>query len=296
MPKAAVGTGMELEYETFGSPSDPTLLLVGGYTSQLIWWPVDFCESLVERGLHVVRFDNRDAGLSTKFDGVSVDTGSVVASALAEEPLPAVPYTLSDLAADAVALLDHLGVAAAHIVGVSMGGMIVQMMAIEHPGRVRSLCSIMSNSGEPEFGQSTPDAMEALLEPYATERSAYIAAAPRDLAFSSKRYGDADELKAYAERAFDRGFYPEGAPRQLAAIYASGRRTEGLKALRVPALVIHGRDDTLITPSGGARTAELIEGADYFLIGDMGHDLPTPLLPKFVDLIAGHISRAESAR
>ena len=296
MPKAAVGTGMELEYETFGSPSDPTLLLVGGYTSQLIWWPVDFCESLVERGLHVVRFDNRDAGRSTKLDGVDVDTTSVIGAALAEEPVPAVPYTLSDMAADAVGLLDHLGVAAAHIAGASMGGMLVQVMAIEHPDRVRSMCSIMSNSGEPEYGQSAPEAMEALLAPYETERSAYIAAAPRDLAFSSKKYGDAEELKAYAARAFDRGFYPEGAPRHLAAIYASGRRTEGLKALRVPTLVIHGRDDTLITPSGGARTAELIASADYLLVGDMGHDLPTPLLPMFVDVIAGHVSRAEAAR
>jgi pimeloyl-ACP methyl ester carboxylesterase len=165
-------------------------------------------------------------------------------------------------------------------------------VAIEHPSRVRSLVSIMSMPGEPEVGQPTPEAGAALLEAPPTSREAYIESAPKWMIWQSKKYADIDEVKADAARSFDRSFYPEGSPRQLAAIYASGRRTEGLQRLAVPTLVIHGRDDTLIAPSGGFRTAELVPGAHLLFVADMGHDMPQPLWPLFVDSIVSHVRRA----
>jgi len=295
MARAHVPTGMELEYDTFGSASDPTLLLVMGFTAQLTAWDDQFCRLLAAGGLHVVRFDNRDCGLSTKLDGHEVDLGAVMAAALTEQPVPAVPYTLSDMAADAIGLLDHLGVERAHIMGASMGGMIVQTMAIEHPHRVASMVSVMSMPGEPEVGQPTPEAAAALSAPPPADRQAYIDSAPQWMTWQSRRYADIDRVKQNAARDYDRSFYPEGAPRQLAAIYASGRRTEGLQRVTAPTLVIHGRDDTLITPSGGFRTAELVPGAHLLFLADMGHDIPEPLWPVVVDAVHSHI-RTASAR
>jgi pimeloyl-ACP methyl ester carboxylesterase len=294
MSRVSVSTGVELEYETMGSPSDPPLLLVMGFTAQLTAWPDDFCHGLADAGHYVIRFDNRDCGLSTKFDGVQVDLGAVMTAALSEQTLPPVPYTLSEMAADSVALLDALGIASAHIVGASMGGMIVQHMAIEHPTRVRSLCSVMSTTGEPEYGQPAGEAMSALLSPPPTDREGYIDSSSRWMIWASKKYGDPAEARRRAARDYDRSFYPEGAGRQMAAIFASGRRADGLRQLRVPTLVIHGRDDTLISPSGGVRTAELIDGAHLFLVADMGHDLPSQLNPLYIDLISSHTGWADS--
>jgi pimeloyl-ACP methyl ester carboxylesterase len=267
-----------------------------GFTAQLTAWPEELCRALARAGYYVIRFDNRDCGLSTKFDGVHVDAGAVLSAALGDRALPAVAYTLSDMAADTVGLLDALGVERAHVVGASMGGMIAQHLAIEHPGRVTSLTSIMSTTGEPEVGRPAPEAMAALLAPAPTLRQAFIDGAARSLVWASKRYRDEAELKAQAARDYDRSFYPEGAPRQLAAIYASGRRSAGLQALSVPTLVIHGRDDTLIDPSGGLRTAELVPGANLVLMADMGHDLPVPLFPLYVGMLSSHFAWATSAR
>lgn len=298
VPRAVVPANIgsvELEYEQLGDPKNPTVLLVMGFGAQMIGWPDSFCRALVDRGFHVVRFDNRDCGLSTKLDGVSVDVDAVMAAAFADLPVPPVPYTLSDMALDAVGLLDHLGVERAHVVGASMGGMIAQHVAIEHSHRVISLTSVMSVTGEPEYGQPLPEAAEVLLAPPATEREAYIEESVKYGVWQSRRYFDADRVKTEAARSFDRSFYPEGSPRQLAAIYASGRRTEGLSNLDVPTLVIHGRDDTLLPPSGGERTAELVPGSTFLLVADMGHDLPEPLQPMIVDSIAGHARLAEWA-
>jgi pimeloyl-ACP methyl ester carboxylesterase len=267
-----------------------------GFTAQMIAWSDDFCRALTDLGLHVVRFDNRDCGLSSKLDGVEVDPGPVMAAVFANEAPPPVPYTLSDMALDAIGLLDHLGVESAHIVGASMGGMIVQHMAIEHPGRVRSLTSIMSMTGEPEFGSPTPEAAEALLSPPETERQAYIDASVKYGVWQSKRYFDAVKVKADAARSYDRSFYPEGSARQLAAIYASGRRNEALATLTVPTLVIHGTDDTLIPPSGGRRTHELVPGSTLLMIADMGHDIPEPIQPMVVSAIHDHVRLAEWRR
>ena len=292
MPQTAVSTGITIEYEAFGSVDDPTVLLVAGFTAQMLMWSADFCRIIADAGFHVVRFDNRDCGLSTKLDGRDVDTNRVIHAALMEDPIPAVPYNLSDMAADAVGLLDALKVDKAHVVGASMGGMIVQVMAIEHPERVLSLTSIMSNSGEPEYGQPLPEAMEALVAAPPTHRAAYIDSSATWMVWQSKKHRSAEQNRIDAAVAFDRSFYPEGASRQLAAIYASGRRTDGLKGLRVPALVIHGNDDTLISPSGGIRAAELIPNAKLELIDDMGHDLPRPLWPVITGSIISHISSA----
>jgi len=292
MPRALVTTGMELEYDTFGSPDDPTLLLVMGFTAQMTAWDDSFCRLLADGGYHVVRFDNCDCGLSTKLDGQTVDLGELMTAVFSGQPVPAVPYTLSDMAADAIGLLDHLGIERAHIMGASMGGMIVQTMAIEHPTRVRSMVSVMSMPGEPDVGQPAPEVAAVLLSPPATDRQGYIDDSPKWMVWQSKKYRDEQKVKENAAASFDRSFYPDGGPRQMAAIYASGARTEALQQLDVPTLVIHGRDDTLITPSGGLRTAELIPGAHLLLVADMGHDMPEPLWPLFVDSIHGHLRRA----
>ena len=292
MPRALVQPGIELEYDTIGSPDDPALLLVMGFTAQMTDWDDDLCKLLADQGLFVIRFDNRDCGLSTKLDGHEVDIAAVMMAALAEQEVPAVPYTLSDMAADAVGLLDHLGIERAHIMGASMGGMIAQTIAIDHPRRCRSLISVMSQPGDPDVGHPTPEAAAALFSPPPTTRSEYIDSSTKWMVWHSRRYADADATREAAARSFDRSFYPEGAPRQLAAIYASGRRSPALAELDLPTLVIHGRDDTLITPSGGMRTAEVIPGANLLLVADMGHDLPAPLWPLIVDAVASHARRA----
>ncbi|NBQ45362.1 MAG: alpha/beta hydrolase [Actinobacteria bacterium] len=290
MARAKISPTIELEYDTFGDPKNPALLLVMGYTAQMVAWEEEFCKMFVAKNLYVIRFDNRDCGLSTKFDGVQVDVNAVITAALMEEPMPKVPYTLSDMASDAVGLLDFLKIERAHVLGASMGGMIAQVMTIEHPTRVRSLTSVMSMSGEPEYGQSAPEAMNALLSVPPSDRDGYIAHSPIYQAFHSKKYRSDENSKRAAARDFDRSYYPQGAPRQLAAIYSTGRRTEQLRAVKTPTLVIHGKDDTLITPSGGERTAELIANAKLVLVDDMGHDLPQPLWGKFVELVSDFVS------
>jgi pimeloyl-ACP methyl ester carboxylesterase len=283
---------MDLEYDTFGSPADPALLLIMGFTAQMTAWEEGFCGMLADGGRYVIRFDNRDSGLSTKLDGQVADLSGAMAAAFADMEPPPLPYTLNDMAADAIGLLDHLGIDRAHVMGASMGGMIAQTVAINHPERVRSLISVMSQPGEVEVGQPSPEAAEAIFALPPTTRDAYIEAAPRWMVWQSKKYRDEARSKELAAREFDRSFYPEGAPRQLAAIYGSGRRTAALQALDVPTLVIHGRDDQLITPSGGFRTAELIPGAHLLFVADMGHDLPAPLWPLITDAVLSHTSRA----
>jgi pimeloyl-ACP methyl ester carboxylesterase len=289
MPRALLPSGIEIEYRTTGDPSHPVLLAVNGYTTQLISWPQGYIDRIVAQGLFVVQFDNRDVGLSTKLDGQTVSPGHVLKSILAGEPLPPVPYTLSDMAADGIGLLDHLDVDRAHIVGNSMGGMIVQTMAIEHPTRIASVTSVMSSPGDPRVGSPSPEAREALLAAPPADRDAYIAASLDSRVWASRKHYDPDWLQTLAAAQYDRCFYPEGATRQLAAIYASGDRSAGLAELDVPMLVIHGRDDTLITPQGGERTAELVPGSRYLFLSDMGHDMPQPLWPILAEAIGGHI-------
>ncbi|HTE58806.1 MAG TPA: alpha/beta hydrolase [Solirubrobacteraceae bacterium] len=291
VPQVATPAGVMLEYDTFGSSADPALLLVMGFSSQMIAWPRAFCQRLAAAGRFVIRFDNRDCGLSSKFDGQVAALGAVMAAASAgdlEGARARVPYTLSAMSDDALALLSALGIERAHVVGASMGGMIAQNMAIEHPERVLTLTSMMSTTGEPEFGRSTPEAMEALLAPAPAGREAYIEAAEKLLIWRSRRYPDLAGARALAAESYDRCYYPEGAARQMAAMIVAGSRADGLRSLRVPTLVIHGLDDTLVAPSGGERTAELVEGARLLLLEDMGHDRPVQLWPQLCGAILEH--------
>lgn len=288
MPRAVLSTGVELEYVTSGDPGDPAVLAVSGYTSQLVSWHDGFVDELVAQGLFVIRYDNRDVGLSTKFDGQLVDLAALMGAADAGDPLPPVPYTLSDMAADGIGLLDHLGVRRAHVIGRSMGGMIVQLMAIEHPERVASVVSIMSTTGAPDVGQATDEARQALLAPPPADREACVESLT-GLTWASKRFPDPDWLRELNALQYDRCFYPEGALRQFAAIRATGDRTERLGDLDVPFLVIHGRDDTLIDSSGGEATAEAVAGSRYLLLSDMGHDTPRQLWPVLAEAIGGHV-------
>lgn len=264
-----------------------------GFGAQLTAWPTEFMEMFVNSGFHVVLFDNRDCGLSHKHDGVVVETDKVTMQAMmGEEVTVPVPYTLHDMADDALGVLDHLGIEKAHVLGASMGGMIAQTFALRHPHRMHSLTSIMSVPGDLAYGTPTDEALGALLAPPAPSRDAYIESAKNWAVWCSKKYFSLDEARERAAREYDRSFYPEGTQRQLAAIYASGDRSEGLRQLDIPTLVIHGRDDTLLTPSGGERTAELIPGSTFLFVADMGHDLPTPLWPLFHDAIASHVRRS----
>jgi pimeloyl-ACP methyl ester carboxylesterase len=286
--------GVDICFETHGSPSDPALLLVIGLTSQLVEWDPSFLEALVHRGFFVVVFDNRDVGLSQHFDGVPARLQDVErARREHRDPLGIPPYSLSDMASDGVAVLDALGIDSAHIAGISMGGMIVQTMAIEHPTRVSSLATIMSHTGEPEYGRSTPEANEALMAPPPRDRASFIEDGLVNWRIWSTGYHwDETAVRSRLERAFDRCFYPEGSPRQLAAVRSAPSRTEALRALDVPTVVIHGMQDTLITPSGGERTADLVPGARLLLLDGMGHDLPRPLWPAIIDAIMANAERA----
>ena len=291
MPQITTYDGMTFEYETAGSRDDPPVLMVMGFGTQLIGWPRDFCELLAEGGRFVISFDNRDCGLSTKLEGRDARLDEVMAAAAAGDFGAAralAPYTLSDMADDGFGLLSALGIERAHVVGTSMGGMIAQTMALEHPERVITLTSMMSTTGEPEYGQGTPAALEALLAPAPADRAGYIASADTWAVWHSKRYPDLDETRALAAESYDRCSYPAGVTRQLAAMLASGPRAPGLVGLKVPTLVIHGLDDALIAASGGERTAALVPGAKLLLIEDMGHDRPRALRPRISQAILDH--------
>ncbi|WP_306321043.1 MULTISPECIES: alpha/beta fold hydrolase [unclassified Streptomyces] len=296
MPIVDVSPEVSIAYDAFGDPADPAVLLVSGFGAQLIAWDEEFCAALAERGRYVVRFDNRDCGLSTKFDEHPVDMGEFIATVRAGDipaALAMIPYRLQDMADDAFGLLTALGIERAHVLGASMGGMIAQTMAISRPDRVLTLTSMMSTTGEPEYGQSSPQAQAALFAPKPSDREGYVAAADRSLTWASKRYGDAAELRDLAARGYDRAHYPAGVGRQLGAITLSGPRADALRELRVPTLVVHGLDDTLIDPSGGRRTAELIPGAELLLLPDMGHDRPRELWPRLIDALTAHTDRGD---
>jgi pimeloyl-ACP methyl ester carboxylesterase len=284
----AKANGIEICYDTAGDPSDPTVLLVMGLGGQLIQWDPELCGLIAERGFHVVRFDNRDVGLSTHLEG-AVDVFGLLGSDASGSMPPAVPYLLSDMADDAVCLLDHLGVDRAHVVGVSMGGMIAQTIALDHPSRVLTLTSIMSTTGDPDVGHPTAEAMAALVAPPAqTRQEAEDGAVRQAQVWGSRGLFDEADLRRLAGDSWDRCHEPLGVARQLAAILASGSRSSRLAKLAIPTLVIHGTADTLVQPSGGERTAEVIPDAKLLMIDGMGHDLPRALWPTLVDAICGH--------
>jgi pimeloyl-ACP methyl ester carboxylesterase len=281
MPRAQV-RDLELEYETFGDASGVPLLLVMGLAYQMIEWDERVCQLLADRGFWVIRFDNRDVGLSTRMDHLGVPD---LLAALAGNPVPA--YTLDDMADDSVGLLDVLGVRAAHVVGASMGGMIAQLIAINHPDRVLSLTSIMSTVGGPAVVQADEEVLLALLTPPGSTRDERIehSVGLRRLINGRGLPFDEDDARRRAARAVDRSFHPEGALRQLIAIAAAPDRAPALRQLRMPALVVHGEDDPLVPVDNGRQTAAALPGARVMIIPAMGHNLPQRVWPQVLDAL-----------
>lgn len=271
--------GVDLCYETFGAPDHEPVLLIMGLGAQMIWWADEFCALLASRGFHVIRYDNRDCGRSTTMAG----RVSLPAAYLRRQA----PYTLRELAGDAAGLLEHLGIGPAHVVGCSMGGMIAQLLAIEHPERVRSLSSIMSTTGNRLVGRPSPRGAAALLSAPPTERDAYVAHLVRLFRrIGSPGYAfEEDRMRDRAARTFDRGLNRAGTARQLAACLAATDRTRYLRRVRVPTAVIHGAADPLIHLSGGVATSRAVPGAELHVIPGMGHDLPAALWPRYADII-----------
>jgi pimeloyl-ACP methyl ester carboxylesterase len=282
---AKVGS-VEIAYDTFGNPSSPPMLLIMGLGAQMIRWDDAFCKALAAQGHWVIRFDNRDVGLSTKFDQAGIPN----IMSLIQGNKVEVPYKLKDMAADAVGLLDRLGIKSADIVGVSMGGMIAQSLAIHYPNRVRTLTSIMSSTGNPNLPQTRPEAMQILLAPAASNRDDYIA---NELKAAKVLHGptyplDEEYVRNYAERSYDRCYHPQGFPRQLGAILASGSRNEALAKVKIPTLVIHGTADPLVPVEGGKDTAKSIPGAKLLIIEGMGHSFPIEAVPQILQAILQH--------
>jgi pimeloyl-ACP methyl ester carboxylesterase len=275
-------------YETFGDPSDPAMLLIMGLGTQMVAWRDDFCRDLAARGFHVIRYDNRDCGRSTRLEG---RPPTLVELAL-RRPRE-LSYTLSEMADDAAGLLDHLGIERAHVVGASMGGMIAQLVACRYPGRVLSLVSIMSSTGERFRGQAAPKVLRLFLARPAKGKEAYVARAVKLFrAVGSPKYFDEQSVRESASLSWDRGISVAGTGRQLAAIVADRSRVSRLKRIKAPTLVIHGTADKLVRPSGGRATARAIEGARLLMIDGMGHDLPRQLWPTFIAAIVDNADRA----
>lgn len=279
---------IEIAYQRLGSPDAPPVLLIMGVAAQLIHWPETFCQALVNNGLQVIRFDNRDSGLSTHLtDAPTPNLPSVLAG-----DYSSASYTLSDMAHDAVGLLDHLGIGQAHIVGASMGGQTAQIVAIEHPHRVRSLVSMMSTTGDRKVGHVSPEVLRELFSgPPAVTRDEVI----RQMVRAAQCTGspgypnDEAETAARAGRAFDRCYDPVGTARQAVATVVSGDRTDALRRLKVPALVVHGLADRMCDVSGGRATADAIPGAELVIVEGMGHNLAPGLRSRLADLISNFV-------
>jgi pimeloyl-ACP methyl ester carboxylesterase len=286
----AKANGIELDYDTFGAKTDPPLLLIMGFSVQKIAWDTELCQLLAGRGFFVIRYDNRDVGLSTKIEGGQQPD---ITAAMSGNTSSA-SYVLDDMADDAAGLLDDLGLPAAHVVGASMGGMIAQCLAINHPDKVLSLCSIMSTTGNPAVGQPSPDAIATLLTPPPRTREEALdrAVTVTDVIGSPGYPRDETRIRERAGQSWDRNHDPRGVARQLVAILASPDRTPALAGVRVPTLVIHGEADPLIAPSGGKATAAAVPGAELLVIPGMGHDLPVDTWPTIVDAIVANTARA----
>ena len=298
MPKAKANN-IEIEYGTFGDSSSKPLLLVMGLGDQMIGWEEEFCEKLVDKGFYVIKFDNRDVGLSTKFEEAGVPHGKDIMKAIDSwrrgKEVQA-PYKMEDMADDAIGLLDALNIDKAHICGVSMGGSIVQEMAIKYPSRVLSLISIMSSTGRGDLPQPKPEAMKLYMTPIPEERDGYI-----EYSVNLERvlHGpgfpfDEERVREIAAKSYDRSFYPQGTVRQLIAGFASGSRKVKLASVNVPTLVIHGGDDPIVPLEGGKDTAESIPGAELLIIEGMGHELPPEAWPQIIDAISANADKAKT--
>jgi pimeloyl-ACP methyl ester carboxylesterase len=295
-PARAQANGIELTYDTFGDPQAPPMVLIMGLAAQMIAWDDEFCAALARRGFWVIRFDNRDIGLSTHLEQLGVpDVAALFQASMMGRPVAAA-YTLSDMARDVVGLLDALGIHTAHVVGASMGGAIAQTLAIEHPQRLRSMTSIMSTSGDPTLPPPRPDALQLLLTPTPTDQAGYFQRYVQTWKLLRGPGFPLDEARDLerAAQTFNRGLYPQGVARQIGAILASGSRKAALAAVRVPTLVIHGDADPLVPLACGIDVADSVPGAKRLILEGMGHALPITLWPRIVEAIATHADQAMS--
>ena len=292
MPKVKANN-IEIEYETFGDPSDKPLLLIMGLGSQMIQLEEEFIKVLTDRGFFVIIFDNRDVGLSSKCDEAGDPDLAGAFMAVQQGKDFDVPYLLDDMADDAVGLLDAINIEKAHICGASMGGMIAQTIAIRHPSRIMSLTSIMSTTGNPNLPQMTQEAAQVLFNPVPPERDAYIENLVRvgKYIYGSGFPFNEEKQRTFAARIFDRCYYPQGTERQTLAIMADGNRKGKLSAIKVPTLVIHGRDDPLFPVEAGIDTAEAIQGSELLIIDGMGHSLPPETWGRISDAIAENATK-----
>ena len=288
---APVSPSVEICYQTFGSPTSDPLLLVMGLGGPMIWWDDDFCSRLAQAGFHVIRYDNRDTGRSSRMSQRVTRAQLVKAFSTGRAKAD---YSLSDMAGDGLALLDHLGIEAAHVVGISMGGMIAQTMAIESPARVLSLVRVMSTTGRRSVGWQSPDLLPTLLAPRRGGKEAYIAtnAVVWNLIGSPDFPVDPEVLRQRGANTFDRGVSASGVLRQMLAILTQPNRSLALRNLRVPTLIVHGFADKMVHVSGGRATASAVPGAELLLIEGMGHDLPVDLYGTFIDGIRRTADRA----
>ncbi len=297
MPRVKAN-GVALEYDEIGPRDGAPILMIMGFGTQMTGWPDEFRRGLANAGLRVIRFDNRDVGLSQKWDGIRPDVAAAQA-ALAAGRKPDLPYGLADMAADAAGLLDVLGIANAHILGASMGGIIAQLVALDHPAKARSLISVYSTTGDPSLPRSAPEAMAALTgAPPADDKASVIAhtlKARRTYASTAFLFDEA-RLAALIGADFERCYYPQGTLRHWAAILTSPPRTERLKTLHIPSLVLHGTADPLISCEAGRHTAACIPGAEYHEIAGWGHDMPVEIIPVLFDFLIPFIARVEAAR
>jgi pimeloyl-ACP methyl ester carboxylesterase len=289
---ARVSDAIEIAYEEVaGDPTQPPLLMIHGLGMQMIGWRDGFLHALADRGLHVIRFDNRDVGLSTHLSGMP-DLRAMLGG-----DMSSAPYTLEDMAADVTGLMDALEIDSAHVLGVSMGGMVAQTLAATAPDRVRTLTSVMSSTGEREAMQPTPEASATLLAPRPrTVEEAQERAVEGARVIGSPGMLDEEWTRELARQSFERAYDPEGFARQLGAVWRSGDRTGSLAAITAPTLVIHGELDPLVPLLGGRATQAGIDGAELLVVDGMGHDLPRQLWPTIVDAIAAHVTGAEASR
>ena len=293
MPKAHVNN-IEIEYDTFGDSSSKPLLLVMGLGGQMIAWLDELCEYVANQGFFVIRFDNRDVGLSTKFEEKGIPNLSELIPAFLRGEKADPPYTLEDMADDAIGVLDDLNIDKAHICGASMGGMIAQIIAFRHPTRVLSLASIMSTTGNPDLPQATPEFLQEIFSPPPTDREAYIKESVRrgHLTYGTFPYNEEQE-RILSAAEFDRCFYPQGIMRQFAAVAANGNRKTKLTSISVPTLVVHGREDPLVPVEGGIDTAEAIPGAELLIVDGMGHSVPIEVAPQIIGALLANIAKSK---
>ncbi|NPU85922.1 MAG: alpha/beta fold hydrolase [Syntrophaceae bacterium] len=287
--------GIQIEYDVFGDRSFPALLLIAGCGAQMLFWEVEFCESLAQKRFFVIRFDNRDAGLSTKFDEAGIPDMMAAVKAAMQGKTVESAYSLDDMADDSVGLLDALGIGKAHICGASMGGMIAQMITYRHPDRVLSLTSIMSTTGNPGLPQGKPEEIAAVVAPAPEEREAYV---EHNVNVWRRIWSpgfpfEEERARTFLEKSYDRSYCPQGMARQNTAVIAGGDRRPMLSSIRVPTLVIHGADDPLIPVEGGKDTARVIPGARLLIVNGMGHDMPKGVWAEIAEAISRHSNQTD---